>query len=90
MPELYDFAVIGVLALLNIALLVANLVHLKAANAKEALYIKAVLARDVNEFALAEENPDQRIEREKLENELAEKAAKIEVERNRYLGIPVR
>lgn len=86
------FVVAIILALLNVAQLIVNQLDRKRADNRERLLLKAILSNNVQEFSYAEENPQERLRREELENELAEKAAELEKEREdrmKDVGIPI-
>lgn len=82
------FVVAAILALLNVVQVIVNQIDRKKSDKRERILIKALIAKNVQELAYVEEDPDERHRREKLENELAERAAQLEKERSQQ-GIPV-
>ena len=60
------------------------MIHIqKKSNERENRLLKAIIAKNLSEYSIAEANPSEKITLAKVENDLAMNAAKIEEERNK-------
>lgn len=87
--DIFTLIVFGIVVGLNIFYAWLTFQTAKRDTERENRLLKALIAKNLQEYSLAEASPDEQIKKMQVENDLATKAVEIEREQSKREIIPI-